>query len=140
MAIPLTSILKTSSNELAKLRNGKVGVGDDSKAGRDKSELDGGEIDSGEVGEDEVRKKFQKTSESKNLTKSKKLSKPKKALKSDFFTSRARLAFTKLRQTFFKTPILYHFDLKCHIWIETDVSGYAISGVLSQLIFNDSGW
>ena len=45
----------------------------------------------------------------------------------------ARQAFTQLRHAFSKAPILYHFDPKCHIRIETDVSGYAIGGVLSQL-------
>ena len=45
-----------------------------------------------------------------------------------------RQAFTQLRQTFTKALILRHFDPKCHIWIETDLSGYAMSGLLSQLI------
>ncbi len=50
-----------------------------------------------------------------------------------FLTSEARIAFTKLRKAFTKTPILQHFDPECHIWIETDASGYAIGGMLSQL-------
>ena len=58
---------------------------------------------------------------------------------SDFFTLGARLAFTKLRQVFFKALILYHFDPECHIRIEIDESSYAISGVLSQLTWNDLG-
>ena len=58
---------------------------------------------------------------------------------SDFFTPGAKLAFTKLRQAFVKAPIFYHFDPKCHIWIETDASGYAIGGVLSQLTSDDLG-
>ncbi len=37
------------------------------------------------------------------------------------------------RKAFTKTPILRHFDLECHIRIETDVSGYVIGGVLSQI-------
>ena len=45
--------------------------------------------------------------------------------------------FTQLRQASIKAPILQHFDLKCHIRIETDASGYGIGGVLSQL--TDSG-
>ena len=38
-----------------------------------------------------------------------------------------------MRQAFTKAPILQHFDPECHIRIETDASGYAIGGVLSQL-------
>ena len=40
---------------------------------------------------------------------------------------------------FFKAPILGHFDPKRHIRIETDASGYAIGGVLSQLTSDDLG-
>ena len=57
----------------------------------------------------------------------------------DFFTSGAKLVFTKLRQVFFKAPILYHFDPEDYIYIETDVSDYAIGGVLSQLTLDDLG-
>ena len=68
------------------------------------------------------------------MSKSKNSSKSKKTVgSSDFLTSRSKLAFTKLKQAFFKALILYHFDPECHIRIETDVSGYAISGVFSQL-------
>ena len=49
----------------------------------------------------------------------------------DFFTLGTRLVFTKLRQAFVKALVLYHIDLKHHIQIEMDVSGYAIDGVLS---------
>ena len=58
---------------------------------------------------------------------------------SGFLTPKARLAFTKLRQVFMNTPILHYFDPKCHIWIKTDASGYAIGGVLSQLTLDDLG-
>ena len=37
--------------------------------------------------------------------------------------------FSKLRQAFLKALILYYFDPKRNIWIETDLSGYAISEV-----------
>ncbi len=40
---------------------------------------------------------------------------------------------------FVEAPILNHFDLECHIWIETDTSGYAIGEILSQLTSDDSG-
>ena len=40
---------------------------------------------------------------------------------------------------FLKAPILHHFDPERHIWIETDVSGYAIGGVLNQLTSDDLG-
>ena len=81
----------------------------------------------------EVGKKVQKRSKFKNS------SKTKKTVESDFFTPEAKLAFIKLRQAFLKVPILYHFDPERHIQIETDASGYAISGVFSQLTSDDLG-
>ena len=56
-----------------------------------------------------------------------------------YLTPGAKRAFTQLRQAFIKAPILRHFDLECHIQIETDASGYAIGGVLSQLTSDNSG-
>ena len=54
-----------------------------------------------------------------------------------YFIPEAREAFTRLRQAFTEAPIFQHFNLECHIRIETDASGYAIGGVLSQL---NSDW
>ena len=132
-------MLKTSNTESAEPRKGVVGVGGGSRAGRDRGGIDGSEmndveVDGGEVEVDEVGKKARKTSKSKNSSKSKKAVGP-----SDFLTPGAKLAFTELRQAFFKAPILHHFDLERHIRIETDVSGYAIGGVLSQLTSDNSG-
>ena len=118
-----------------------VGVGDNSRAESDGNKLDGSEIDNGEFDggkvDNEFGKKAQKTSESKNLFKSKKLSKFKKTLGSDFFTFVAKLAFIKLRQTFLKASILYYIDPEHYIRIETDVSGHAIGEVFSQLTLDD---
>ena len=50
-----------------------------------------------------------------------------------FFTLKARLAFTQFRQTFVEAPILYYFDPESHIWIEINISGYAIGSILGQL-------
>ena len=50
-----------------------------------------------------------------------------------FLTLDAREAFNQLMKAFTKAPILWHFDPKCYIWIETNASGYAVGGVLSQL-------
>ena len=126
---------------------GVVGDGNDSRARRnasklDGSKLDGDEVDGGEVEVDEVGKKVQKMTKSKNSTNSKNSSKSKKTVGlSDFLTFGARLMFTELRQAFLKAPILHHFDPERHIQIETDVSGYAIGGVLSQLTSdNSSRW
>ena len=71
------------------------------------------------------------------MSKSRNLS--KKIVRSDFLTFGARLAFTKLRQIFVKIPILQYFDLERHIRVETDVSGYAIGEVFSQLILDNLG-
>ena len=72
-------MLKTSrsTKPLTRLGEGVVGVGSDSKARRDAfkldgSEFDGDEVDSGEVEVDEIGKKVQKTTKSKNSSTSKK--------------------------------------------------------------------
>ena len=137
IAAPLTSMLKTSSTKSAKLRKGVVGVSGDSKTKRDGGKLDGSgtddvEVDDNKVENDEVGKKSRNSSKSKNLSKSKKT-------ELGFLTSGARRAFTKLRQAFIKALILHHFDSECHIWLETDLSGYAIGGVFSQLNSDNSG-
>ena len=51
----------------------------------------------------------------------------------NFLTSDAKQAFTD-------APILQHFDPGRHIRIETDASGYAISGVLSQMTSETGQW
>ena len=76
-------------------------------------------------------------SKSKNLFK--KLSKSKNMVGLDFFTTGARLIFTKLKQEFIKALILHHFDRKRHIRIETDILGHAISGILTQVTLHDFG-
>ena len=128
-------MLKISSIKSAEPKKGGDGVGGD---GRDQCEIDGSGIDDVEVEVelevDEVRKKFRNLSKSKNSSKSKKM-----VRYSDFLTTGAKLAFTKLRQAFLKAPILYHFDPECHIRIEMDASGYAIGGFLIHLTSDDSG-
>ena len=83
------------------------------------------------------RKNQAKTTKSKILVKSKNHdffpnSKNRK-VGMGFFTSKAKLAFIQLRQAFIETPIFHYFDPKSYIQIETNVSGYAISDVLSLL-------
>ena len=53
---------------------------------------------------------------------------------STFLTPGTKEVVNQLRQAFSKAPILQHFDLEYHIWIEINALGYAIRGVLSQLI------
>ena len=53
--------------------------------------------------------------------------------RTDFFTPKASLAFTQLKNTFIKALILHHFDSKRHIQIETNASSYTIGGLLNQL-------
>ena len=123
IAAPLT--------EDSQAQKGGDGIGGGSRAGRGGSEMDDVEVDGNEVEVDEVGKKAQ------NLSKSKNSSKSKKIVGLDFLTLGAKLAFIKLKQVFLKAPILYHFDLEHHIRIETDSLGYAIGGVLSQLTSDD---
>ena len=57
---------------------------------------------------------------------------------SSFLTPEARLAFNCLPLAFTKALILWHFDPKSHIRIKTDILGYAIGSILSQLAFGTS--
>lgn len=50
-----------------------------------------------------------------------------------YLTPKAKIAFAKWKKAFIKALILYHFQPNWYIWIEIDVSGYAIGGVISQL-------
>ena len=101
--------------------------------------------------EDQDKKKLaQKNCKDQKTTKSKKLiwAKKTKTFRAKnlniqsrlFLTFKIKKSFTKLRQAFVETLILNHFDLKCHIEIETDVLGYAIGGILSQLTLDNLGW
>ena len=91
-----------------------------------------------------IKPKPEKSAKSGN-SKGKKLAKSKKPLKSgnspnfgatgpgpSFLTPEARSNFNCLRLAFTKAPILWYYNLECHIWIKTDVSGYAIGVVLSH--------
>ena len=78
----------------------------------------------------------------RNLSKFKKLKNIKSGIQTciramgepTFLTPGARKALNQLRQAFTEAPILRDFDLEYHIRIETNTSGYAIGGVLNQLI------
>ena len=153
IATLLISILKTtgSPDEPAPSRNDSSrsasNRNDNSRpaSGRndDNSEVDGFGV--GRNGVEHAKKsgksKSKKTSKSRNSAKSgKKLSKSGNSTNFDatedepkFLTPDTRTAFNHLWLVFTEALILRHFDLECHIWIETDASGYAIGGVLSQL-------
>ena len=63
----------------------------------------------------------------------------KSSNKAGYLIPKARLTFAQLRKAFTKAPILQHFDLECHIQIETDASRYVMGRVLSQLTSDNSG-
>ena len=48
-----------------------------------------------------------------------------------FLIPNAKMAFNNLWLAFIKASIFQYFDLEHHIWIETDISKYAIDKVLS---------
>ena len=79
-------MLKTLNTESVEFKKGWIKDDSGSKAGHDGSEIDRSGMD-----DNEVRKKGQKTSKSKNLSKFKKM------IRSDFLTPEARLAFIELR-------------------------------------------
>ena len=78
----------------------------------------GNVIGGGEATNPTKRKNLVKTTKSKILVKSKNHDSPKSRPEktgTDFFTPKARLAFTQFRQAFVKAPILHHFNLKSQI-------------------------
>ena len=113
IATPLTSILKTSPQPAGTLSASAV---DDSEVVESSSENEG---------------KSAKSDFTKPV---------RGAEEPSFLTPDARRAFTQLRQAFTKAPILRHFDLERYIRIETDTSGYAIVGVLSQMTSETGQW
>ena len=56
-----------------------------------------------------------------------------------YLTLDAKKAFNYLWHVFTKALILQHFDLECHIRVETNASGHAISRILSQLTLHNLG-
>ena len=93
----------------------------------------GGVVGGGAVGRSDTSKKLAK---SKSRTKSGYLGNSNDSEEPKFLTSNAKEAFNRLKQAFTEVPILQHFDPEYHIWIETNVSGSTIGGVLSQLTLN----
>ena len=127
---PLSSMLKTKGSTWSAANLKKT-----------KGEIGGDSMDDNMVGGDETTNPTRGKNQAK-MTKSKILvkfknhdfskSKTEKA-KRDFFTPKARLAFTQLKQAFVEAPIFYYFDPESHIRIETDRSSYTIGNILSQL-------
>ena len=140
MAAPLTLILKTTvPPEMSTFERLGVGNGEVDRFGIDKNGVE--HAKKSRKLSKSGKSKSEKTSKSQNLAKSgKKLSKSGNSTNFDatedgpkFLTPDARTAFNRLRLAFTEAPILRHFDSEYHIRIETDASGYAIGGVLSQL-------
>jgi hypothetical protein len=48
-------------------------------------------------------------------------------------TQEAKNAFTELKKHFTTASVLVHFDLTKKIWIEPNVSGFAVAAILTQL-------
>lgn len=87
-------------------------------------------------------KTLPKAKKSKNSTKSKKPAMAKKlkfakitnkVSEIDFLTFKSKTIFLYLQIAFIKVLILYHFDLKYHIRIKTNISRYTIDKILNQL-------
>ena len=104
---PLTAMLRTSPTQSAKNLSLLVDIVEDAEVGADSGDRKDGTV--------------KRSLRSKNSN------------GASYLTLETRLTFTQLRKVFTKAPILQHFDLECHIQIETNASSYAIDRVLSQL-------
>lgn len=56
-------------------------------------------------------------------------------LRADFLLFKTKILYRQ--KAFTKTPILYYFNSKCCIWIETNTLGYAIIGVKSLMTLDE---
>ena len=130
-------MLKTLSTKLAKPWKSRIGIDCNNRHENNKrtkldsrDEISNNKVNSNKIGEDKIieEKNHQKTSKFKKTVRF-----------SDFFTPKARLAFTKLRQVFVKVSIFYYFDPKYYIWIKMDALGYTIDRILSHLILDNLG-
>lgn len=92
------------------------------------------EVDGTKIGAKMAKSKSQGKSKNKNLVKA-----LAQSFGSRFFTFRVIEAFTESIQACIKPPILHHHDSDCHIQIKTNISGYTINGVFSQLTLDNSG-
>lgn len=57
-------------------------------------------------------------------------------IRAHHFIFKAQNPFNLFLDAFIKAPIFHHLDLEYHIFIKINVSSYAISGILSQLILD----
>lgn len=88
-----------------------------------------------------VVKSLPKVEKSKNAAKFKKPELGKtidKVSGIDFLILEAKTAFLHLQTAFIKALVLYYFDLKSHIRIQTNTFGYVIGKILSQLTLNQN--
>ena len=102
---------------------------------------------SGTVSNDKISKNIKNLSTAAKSAKFKKLklTKIKKSdfakanfFKTDFFIFKAKKAFIHLKKIFTKVSILYYFDPKHYIRIETNALEYAIDQILSQITLDQS--
>ena len=147
IAAPLTSMLKTTNEPALSRNNGSRSASSRNNDSRPISRKNNGDGKFNGFGgsmkhaKKSGKSKGQKTSKSWKSAKSRKNSSKSGNSPNfgatepgpSFLTPGAREAFNCLRLAFTKALILWHFDPKCYIRIETDESGYAIGGVLSQL-------
>ena len=148
IAALLTSISKTINEPASSTKNGSGSGSNKNNDSRPASEWNdnNGEVD--RFGGDGVEHaKKSRKSKGQKMSKSQKSAKSgKNSSKSgnspnfgateagpSFLTPEARSAFNRLWLAFTEAPILWYFDPEYPIRIETDVSGYAIGGMLSQL-------
>ena len=120
---PFTAILKTTRSSVTSA----------SRVGGDEVVGSRGIVSRGAVGGSDASRKLAK---SKSQTKSRHLENNDNLEELKVLTSNPKEAFNHLKQAFTKALILWHFDLECYIRIETNVSGYVIGEVLSQLTSN----
>ncbi len=123
IAAPLTTMLQTTDKSIGNgFQSTLTNVSE-----KNQSASNGG-------GSEDIDGNIKNLSSIVKSARSKKLNITKAKFGADFLTLGAKEAFLHLRKVFTEAPILRHFDLEHYIQIKTDALGYAIGGVLSQMM------
>jgi hypothetical protein len=120
---PLTDALKTGPMKKGKGKDASV-VRSTPEAKR-KSTIDGPSAAEGKETSTEVFRRDRKLQDSA-------INELKVQRQPFQLTERGKEAFHKIKTEFSKAPLLRHFDIEKPIRVETDASGFAIAGILSQ--------
>ena len=138
MAGPVTSMLRTLSRTSSSTILQLIDAANEDDVGTDENSVDETNLSNSSASKRSLGAGFLTSGDTKKGGGNTKKG-VKAARDPDYLTPAAKKAFNHLWHAFTLAPILKHFDSKQHIWIEINMSAYAIDEVLSQLTLDDLG-